>query len=97
GRGGEGARRDEPGSHASRARARRALVMCGIAGWYARGGRAVDEAVVRAMCATITHRGPDDEGALTDGDFGFGMRRLSIVDVAGGHQPMTSEDGRFVV
>jgi len=71
--------------------------MCGIAGWYARGGRAVEESVVRAMCATITHRGPDDEGVLAEGDFGFGMRRLSIVDVAGGHQPMTSEDGRFVV
>ena len=71
--------------------------MCGIAGWYARGGRAVDERVVRAMCATIVHRGPDDEGVWVDGDLGFGMRRLSIVDVAGGHQPMTSEDGRFVL
>jgi asparagine synthase (glutamine-hydrolysing) len=71
--------------------------MCGIAGWYARDGRAVDAAVVRAMCATIVHRGPDDEGVHTDGDFGFGMRRLSIVDVAGGHQPMTSEDGRYVL
>jgi len=71
--------------------------MCGIAGWYARGGRAVDEATVRAMCRTIVHRGPDDEGVHTDGDFGFGMRRLSIVDVAGGHQPMVSDDGRFVL
>ena len=71
--------------------------MCGIAGWYSRGGRAVDERVVRAMCGTIVHRGPDDEGVFTDLDFGFGMRRLSIVDVAGGHQPMTSEDGRFVL
>jgi len=71
--------------------------MCGIAGWYARGGRAVPEDVVRAMCATIVHRGPDDDGYLTDGDFGFGMRRLSIVDVAGGHQPMTSDDGRYAV
>jgi asparagine synthase (glutamine-hydrolysing) len=71
--------------------------MCGIAGWYARGGRAVDASAVRAMCATIVHRGPDDEGIHTDGDFGFGMRRLSIVDVAGGHQPMTSENGRFVL
>ena len=71
--------------------------MCGIAGWYARGGRPVDEALLRAMCGTIVHRGPDDDGVFADGDFGFGMRRLSIVDVAGGHQPMTSEDGRFVV
>ncbi len=71
--------------------------MCGIAGWYARGGRPVPEDVLRAMCATIVHRGPDDEGALADGDFGFGMRRLSIVDVAGGHQPMLSDDGRHAV
>jgi asparagine synthase (glutamine-hydrolysing) len=49
------------------------------------------------MCATITHRGPDDEGVLADGDFGFGMRRLAIVDVAGGHQPMLSEDGRYAI
>jgi hypothetical protein len=71
--------------------------MCGIAGWYARGGRAVPEGTIGAMCDTIVHRGPDDQGRLTDGDFGFGMRRLAIVDVAGGHQPMTSEDGRHVV
>jgi len=74
--------------------------MCGIAGWYARGWRAPApdiERVVRAMCATIVHRGPDDEGVFADGDFGFGMRRLSIVDVAGGHQPMVSEDGRYVL
>jgi asparagine synthase (glutamine-hydrolysing) len=71
--------------------------MCGIAGWYARGGRPVDAAIVRAMCGTIVHRGPDDEGIHTDGDFGFGMRRLAIVDVAGGHQPMVSADGRFVL
>ena len=71
--------------------------MCGIAGWYARGGRAVDDGVIRAMCDTLVHRGPDDQGTFTEGDFGFGMRRLAIVDVAGGHQPMVSEDGRFVV
>ena len=69
--------------------------MCGISGWYARGGRPVDVGVMRAMCATIVHRGPDDEGTLAEGDFGFGMRRLAIVDVAGGHQPMASEDGRY--
>ncbi len=71
--------------------------MCGIAGWYARNGRSVEPGVIRAMCTTIAHRGPDDEGTFTDGDFGFGMRRLAIVDVAGGHQPMVSEDGRYVV
>jgi asparagine synthase (glutamine-hydrolysing) len=70
--------------------------VCGICGWYRRGGP-VDESVVRAQCATIVHRGPDDEGLLVDGDFGFGVRRLSIIDLAGGHQPMTSSDGRYSV
>ena len=71
--------------------------MCGIAGWYARGGQRVNESVLRAMCDTLVHRGPDDQGLLAEADFGFGMRRLAIVDVAGGHQPMVSEDGRYVI
>ena len=71
--------------------------MCGIAGWYAREGRPVAAATVRAMCHSIVHRGPDDEGVLAEGDFGFGMRRLAIVDLAGGHQPMESDDGRYVI
>ena len=45
------------------------------------------------MRDVITHRGPDDEGIFIDGAVGLGHRRLSIVDVAGGHQPMTNEDG----
>jgi len=71
--------------------------MCGISGWYRRGGEAVDAGVLEAQCATIVHRGPDDQGVLADGDFGFGMRRLSIIDLAGGHQPMTSDDGRLAI
>lgn len=43
------------------------------------------------------HRGPDDQGVLTDRDFGFGMRRLSIIDIAGGHQPFVSADGRHAL
>ena len=43
------------------------------------------------------HRGPDDAGYLIDGDFGFGMRRLSIIDVQGGHQPISSADGRYAI
>jgi asparagine synthase (glutamine-hydrolysing) len=49
------------------------------------------------MCDTIRHRGPDDDGVLTDRDFGFGMRRLSVVDIEGGHQPMQTGDGRYSV
>jgi asparagine synthase (glutamine-hydrolysing) len=71
--------------------------MCGIAGWYRRGaGEAPLEALVR-QCDRLRHRGPDDDGYLTDGDFGFGMRRLSIIDVAGGHQPIFSSDGRYAI
>ncbi len=71
--------------------------MCGIAGWYRRRGQPVSKALVKAQCDEILHRGPDDAGIFIDGDFGFGMRRLSIVDIAGGHQPMLSADGRFVI
>jgi len=71
--------------------------MCGIAGWYRRSSGAVSPDHVRAQCNTIIHRGPDDEGQFTEGDFGFGMRRLSIIDLAGGHQPMTSACGRYVL
>src|ERR1700741_4246321 len=70
--------------------------MCGIAGWYRRGP-GVLAAHVEAQCATIRHRGPDDQGVLVDGDFGFGMRRLSIIDIAGGHQPIESDDGSLAI
>src|SRR5271170_6886653 len=68
--------------------------MCGIAGIleFGRDGRA-NAAALREMCSVIRHRGPDDNGFYTDGAVGIGMRRLSIVDVAGGHQPISNEDG----
>lgn len=71
--------------------------MCGIAGWYRRSGRPVTPEVVTRQCDRIAHRGPDDSGCLVDGDFGFGMRRLSIIDIAGGHQPISSADGRYSI
>lgn len=49
------------------------------------------------MLEVITHRGPDDAGEYVGQDFAFGMRRLSIIDIAGGHQPMWTEDGRYGV
>jgi asparagine synthase (glutamine-hydrolysing) len=68
--------------------------MCGIAGILEFGSDARASAgALREMCRVITHRGPDDEGFYTDGPLGIGMRRLSIVDVAGGHQPISNEDG----
>lgn len=65
--------------------------MCGIAGFYLREGKA-NVPAVRAMCDVIRHRGPDDEGYHVDGGCGIGMRRLSIIDLSTGHQPMTNED-----
>lgn len=71
--------------------------MCGIAGWFRRFGRPVSREVVARQCDRLIHRGPDDSGILVDGDFGFGMRRLSIIDIAGGHQPITTSDGRYSI
>jgi len=72
--------------------------MCGIAGIleFARDTRA-EPAALRAMCQVIAHRGPDDDGFHTDGPLAIGMRRLSIVDVAGGHQPISNEDGSITI
>lgn len=68
--------------------------MCGIAGIRRFDGKPVDEALLRAMTAQLTHRGPDGEGYWTDGSIGFGHRRLSIIDVAGSPQPMAAVDER---
>jgi asparagine synthase (glutamine-hydrolysing) len=66
--------------------------MCGIAGYVLRDG-AADLDTVRSMCDQIRHRGPDDEGFYVDGPCAIGMRRLSIIDLATGHQPISNEDG----
>ena len=67
--------------------------MCGIAGQfnYSRGERVHSEAI-RRMANAIAHRGPDDEGYLISGPLGLGFRRLSIIDLAGGHQPMADAE-----
>ena len=66
--------------------------MCGIAGIADAGHHAVDSALIHRMCQSIVHRGPDDEGLFVKGGVGLGMRRLSIIDLAGGHQPIFNED-----
>lgn len=68
--------------------------MCGINGiaFSSRSGRQIDERVLSAMRDVITHRGPDDRGIYIKANIGLGHRRLSIVDVAHGHQPMFSSD-----
>ena len=67
--------------------------MCGIAGQfkYARNER-VDADVIRRMAQSISHRGPDDDGYFVSGAIGLGFRRLSIIDLSGGHQPMSDAE-----
>src|SRR5580700_2565214 len=67
--------------------------MCGIAGIVSLAGKPVFEQEVRDMCGSIAHRGPDDEGYYFAAGVGLGMRRLSIIDVASGRQPVRNEDG----
>jgi asparagine synthase (glutamine-hydrolysing) len=68
--------------------------MCGIAGVvkFAKNAE-VEGHTLRRMCAAMIHRGPDDEGIYVKGRVGLGMRRLSIIDLATGHQPISNEDG----
>ncbi|MCO5205961.1 MAG: asparagine synthase (glutamine-hydrolyzing) [Anaerolineae bacterium] len=67
--------------------------MCGITGIANRKHEAIDSSELQRMCATLQHRGPDEDGFFTDNGIGLAMRRLSIVDLATGQQPMTNEDG----
>ena len=67
--------------------------MCGICGQYNFGNPApVRHADIKAMTGSLIHRGPDDEGQFIAGPLGFGFRRLSIIDLAGGHQPMSDHE-----
>lgn len=67
--------------------------MCGICGLYSFNGRAPDyRDLTRRMCEVIVHRGPDDEGYYFDEKVALGMRRLSIIDLVTGHQPIANED-----
>ena len=68
--------------------------MCGIVGQFNFGtAEPVDATLVRAMSRSVAHRGPDDEGHFVDGALGLGFRRLSIIDLSGGHQPMSDAAG----
>ncbi len=73
--------------------------MCGIVGYLARRPGWIPEDFLEKGCAALNHRGPDDEGIarLHGGRVGLGMRRLSIIDLSGGHQPMATDDGRFTL
>jgi asparagine synthase (glutamine-hydrolysing) len=67
--------------------------MCGIAGVVHFDGRPAEAEAVERMMAVLAHRGPDDRGTFFDGPVGLGHRRLSVIDVAAGHQPMLNETG----
>jgi asparagine synthase (glutamine-hydrolysing) len=74
--------------------------VCGIAGFAGNNDRLSDDErteVLERMCRVIRHRGPDDQGSLVAAGVALGMRRLSIIDLAGGHQPISGEDGSVTV
>ena len=66
--------------------------MCGICGVINKTGGPVSQDLLQGMARTMQHRGPDDEGCYANGAMGFGFQRLSIIDLGGGHQPMSNED-----
>src|SRR5881409_1506950 len=66
--------------------------MCGIAGLLSLGDKPVFEEEIQSMCDAMVHRGPDDAGYYISDRVGLGMRRLSIIDIDGGHQPVHNED-----
>ena len=70
--------------------------MCGICGIFEPERKtAIDCAVLKRMADTMAHRGPDDDGYYSNPGIGLGFRRLSIIDLAGGHQPLSNEDGKI--
>ncbi len=72
--------------------------MCGIAGYLQFDGDAASPVVLRRMGEAIAHRGPDGEGVFVDGPLGLAHRRLAIIDTSpAGHQPMATEDGRYII
>jgi len=71
--------------------------MCGICGIFDRAGEPIDRGLLERMTSALQHRGPDGQGYFTDGGVGLGHRRLSIIDVAGGSQPISNEDGTLQV
>jgi asparagine synthase (glutamine-hydrolysing) len=72
--------------------------MCGIAGVLAlEGGEPPTEDLVSGMCSTIVHRGPDAEGLYVGDGVGLGARRLAIIDLVSGNQPLKNEDGNVVL
>ncbi|MGX1823923.1 asparagine synthase (glutamine-hydrolyzing) [Heyndrickxia sporothermodurans] len=72
-------------------------VMCGICGTLNLKGDAVDREIIQVMSEQLDHRGPDDSGFFVHKNVGFGIKRLSIIDIYGGHQPLFNEDKTLVL
>src|SRR5437764_4684493 len=71
--------------------------MCGICGIVERDGASPDSRVLEEMNQRILHRGPDEGGSWIEDRAGLAMRRLAIIDLSGGHQPMFNEDGSIAI
>ena len=71
--------------------------MCGLVGVFNFDGDSVSPKLISNMADAIAHRGPDGAGSFCDGPLGFGHRRLAIIDLVGGQQPMQTRDGRFLM
>ena len=72
--------------------------MCGIAGIaFADSTRSPEQSLLERMCASLTHRGPDSSGGVIEPGIGLVMRRLSVIDVGGGDQPIFNEDQSIAV
>jgi len=71
--------------------------MCGICGIVSLNGAKIERSVLESMNETLVHRGPDSEGSFVDGAVGLAARRLAIIDLAGGDQPIANEDGSITV
>src|SRR3990167_4650626 len=71
--------------------------MCGITGILHKSDRPVDLSILQNMNRRLSHRGPDDEGYFVETPIGLGHRRLSIIDIASGHQPMQTPDKRYTI
>jgi asparagine synthase (glutamine-hydrolysing) len=67
--------------------------MCGISGIITRELNRIEPTILQQMCQTLAHRGPDDEGYYIDAGIGLAMRRLSVIDLTTGQQPISNETG----
>src|SRR3990167_6012531 len=71
--------------------------MCGISGIIHKNNQPVNQSILEKINRTLTHRGPDDEGYFCEGHLGLAHRRLSIIDLFSGHQPMSTSNGRYTI